>query len=164
MRRQMLSAVSAVVLVTYMGPDTADAQTAKDLVGTWTVVSNINTQPDGSKNDAFGATPKGMMICDPSGHFVLITVRPDLPKFASGNRNTGTPDENKAVVQGTIGLFGSYTVADKVLLLKVEAGTWPPFDGTDQKRPLTSFTPDDVVWTVASPAGGSSEVHWKRLR
>jgi hypothetical protein len=140
------------------------AQTAKELVGTWTLVSNINTQADGTKSDGFGANPKGMAIFQPDGHFVTLITRPDLPKFASGNRNTGTADENKAIVQGTIGLFGTYTMEGKTLVLKTESSTWPGWAGTDQKRPITSFAADDLIWTVAATVGGNSELHWKRIK
>jgi hypothetical protein len=40
----------------------AQAQTAKDLVGTWQHVANVNTAVDGKKTDAFGPNPKGMTI------------------------------------------------------------------------------------------------------
>jgi len=41
---------------------------------------------------------------------MLMTSRSDLPKFASNNRNDGTSDEYKAIVQGSIAHFGTYTV------------------------------------------------------
>jgi hypothetical protein len=39
--------------------------------------------------------------------------RADLPKFAANNRNVGTPEENKAIVQGSFAYFGTYTVTNK---------------------------------------------------
>jgi hypothetical protein len=44
------------------------------------------------------------------------------PKFASNNRATGTPEENKAVVQGLIAFFGTYSVneADRTFTMHVE--------------------------------------------
>src|SRR5262249_18568963 len=80
------------------------------------------------------------------------------------NRNTGTADENKAIVQGSIAHFGTYTVADKVITLKVEGGTWPAWTGTDQKRPIISLTGDDIKWSVAASIGGTTEVGWKRVK
>jgi hypothetical protein len=76
-------------------PTVAHAQTAQDLVGTWQLVSNTNVRQDGSKVDIFGSNPKGLYV-------FTSNVRPELPKFASNNRNEGTPDENKAIVQGSI--------------------------------------------------------------
>jgi hypothetical protein len=35
-----------------------------------------------------------------------------LPKFAAGNRLKGTDEENRGVVHGITGGFGTYTVID----------------------------------------------------
>ena len=47
----------------------AQAQTAKDLVGTWSLVSNVNTRADGSKN--LNETLKGIAMFDAGGNFIL---------------------------------------------------------------------------------------------
>ena len=51
-----------------------------------------------------------MMMVDAGGHISLTTLRSDRPKFQSNNRITGTADENKAIVQGSIAYFGTYVV------------------------------------------------------
>jgi hypothetical protein len=38
----------------------------------------------------------------------MIIARSDL-KFASNNRHVGTPEENKAFVEGSIAYFGTYS-------------------------------------------------------
>jgi len=145
-------------------PGAAVAQTAKDLVGTWTEVSNVNIHQDGSRADMFPAGSKGVFIFDGNGHYASVTLTSNLPKFASGNRNTGTPEENKAIVQGSLSHYGTYTVADKVITLKVEGSTWPAWTGTDQKRTIVSFTGDEIKWSLAASIGGTSEVGWKRVK
>jgi hypothetical protein len=73
--------------------------------------------------------------------------------------------ENKAIVQGSIAYFGTYSVVDKVLIQKVEGSTWPSWIGTDQKRPIISFMGDDIK--IANPAttlGGTSEATYKRMK
>jgi hypothetical protein len=144
--------------------DTATAQTAKDLVGTWTLVASTNVGHDGGKIDVWGPNPKGMYIFDDKGHFVIVNARPDLPKFVSNNRNQGTPDENKSIVQGSLSLFGTYSVADKVITYKVEASSWPAWTGTDQKRTITAFTDDELTYTLAGSIGGTSETKLRRLK
>jgi len=143
---------------------TATAQTAKDLVGTWTLVASTNVGQDGRKIDVFGPNPKGMYAFDDKGRFVIVNARPDLPKFASNNRNQGTPDENKAIVQGSLSLFGTYSVADKVITYKVEASSWPGWTGTEQKRTITSFTGDELTYTLVGSIGGTSETKIRRLK
>ena len=70
----------------------------EQLVGTWTLVS-ATVERDGRKIEAFGDNPLGYMIFTASGHFSWNFMRADRPKFASNNRQTGTPEENKAAVQ-----------------------------------------------------------------
>src|SRR6516165_4112614 len=94
----------------------AIAQSAKDLVGAWTAVSNTAEQ-GGVKSEPYGAPPLGMLIFEANGRYGLILSRKDVPKLASNSRMSGTADENKSVVQGTISHFGTYQVneADKTI-------------------------------------------------
>jgi hypothetical protein len=54
---------------------------------------------------------------DASGRFSFLILRANIPKFAANNVNQGTAEENKAVVQGMIAYFGTWSVdeASKVL-------------------------------------------------
>ena len=71
----------------------ASAQTAKDLVGAWTIVS-MTVEGDGKKSEPFGPNPIGTQIYDSSGRFASMVMRSDLPKVASSNRATSTPEES----------------------------------------------------------------------
>jgi lipocalin-like protein len=157
-----LATVALIVGAALPGP--AMAQTAKDLVGTWTNVKNINIRPDGSRVDVFGPKGAGLAIFDSSGRFAIVNINPETPKFASNNRAQGTADENKAAMLGGIALFGTYTVADKVINFKVEGSTYPNWTGTDQKRNVSTFTPDQFTWTLPASIGGTAEVTWKRIK
>ena len=145
-------------------PGAAAAQTAKDLVGTWTNVSNVNIRPDGSKAELFGPHGTGMAIFESNGRYMVMNLNPDVPKFASNSRAQGTPAENKAAVEGNIAHYGIYTVADKVVTLKIEGSSYPNWTGTEQKRPIISFTGDDLKWSIAASVGGTAEVGWKRIK
>jgi len=141
------------------------AQTAKDLAGTWTLVSVVNEQ-GGNKTDPFGPNPKGILVVDANGRYVIAFARADLPKVASNNRTTATPEENKAIVQGSLTHFGTLSVnaADKTLTFKIETSTFPNSDGTEQKRPFT-LTGDELQWTVpAASGGGTATAVWKRAK
>jgi hypothetical protein len=164
-RRSVLSLCAMTAFGLTLMPGSAFAQTAKDLVGTWKPVSTIVTGPDGRKSEPFGPNPNSILVFDANGRFVLVNTRPDLPKFASNNRMQGTAEENKAIVQGSIAYFGTYSVVDKVINHKVEGSTWPSWIGTDQKRTITFFTGDDL--TLANPAasvGGTGETAYKRIK
>jgi hypothetical protein len=140
----------------------------EQVVGTWIIVSVDNMRDDGSKTELFGPNPKGILIYTSDGHFTLVNMRGDLPKFAAKNRDQGTPEENKAVVQGSIAYFGTYTVdeADKIISARIEGSTYPNFiGGPDQKRLVTSVTADELTFVnPAASAGGKLQLVWKRVK
>jgi hypothetical protein len=143
--------------------------TAKDLVGTWTLVS-ITLEKDGKKIDFYGPNPQGQLMYDANGHFSVIITRSDLPKFASNNREAGTPEENEAIVHGSLAYFGTYSVSetDKIITSHVESSTFPNFNGIERK---TSFniSGDELSTTVVSGplttiGTGKSHLVWKRAK
>ena len=110
----MISSVltaSALIFGVFLPRGGAVAQTAKELVGMWTLVS-VTLEQDGKKTDMYGANPQGQAIFAPNGRFSIMFIRSDIPKFASSNREAGTPEENKAAVQGGIAYFGTYAVGE----------------------------------------------------
>jgi hypothetical protein len=139
------------------------AQTAKDLVGTWKLVSNVLDQ-NGTKSDQFGPSPNGVLFFESNGRYALVIARSDLAKFPGDGRSSGTPENNKAVVNGSIGHFGTYSVEDKAIVFHVEHSTFPNWDGGTQKRPVT-LKGEEMSFFVAtaSAGGGTSVVTWKRL-
>ena len=110
------------------------AQQAKDLVGTWTLVS-VTLEKDGKKTDFYGPNPQGQLTFDPAGRFTEVITRSDLPKFASNNRQAGTPEENKAAVQGSIAYFGTYSVSEteKVIMYHLETSTFPNWRSEERR-------------------------------
>jgi Lipocalin-like domain len=85
-----------------------------------------------------------------------------------GARTKGTPEENKAIVEGSFVVFGTYTVneSDHTLITHVEGSTFPNFDGADQKRSFT-LAGDELRYTnpVASIGQGVVvEAVWKRAK
>jgi hypothetical protein len=143
---------------------TAFAQSASDVVGTWTLVSSV-TEKDGARTDQFGPGAKGMLTLDPEGHFMLTIIGPDLPNFVSNNRAGGTAEENKAVVSKSIAMIGKYSVnsTDKTLTFKVDSATFPNWNGTEQKRLLASGSKDELKYiTPTASSGGVGTVTWRR--
>jgi hypothetical protein len=142
------------------------AQTANELAGRWTLVSNDIDQ-DGKKIDNFGPNPKGELMLDGSGHFILLNGRSDLPKIAAGSRVSGTAEENKAIVQGSIALYGTYSVdaTTKELVFNIEYSTYPNWKGQVQRRPF-AVAGDKLTYTVppAATGRGASHLVWQRVR
>jgi hypothetical protein len=145
------------------------AQQVNDLVGTWTLVS-ITLEKDGKKTDMYGANPQGLVMYDANGRVSVIITRSDLPKFASDNREAGTAEENKAIVQGSLAYFGTYSVSetDKIISTHIESSTFPNWNGVDRK---TSFniSGDELSTTVVSGPStsigtGKAYLVWKRAK
>src|ERR1700756_301513 len=134
------------------------------VVGTWTLVSEVAHQGE-KKTLPLGPNPLGSIMLDRGGRFILMIARPDLPKFAGNKRDAGTPEENKAVLAGSLAFFGTYSIndADNVLTLHPEASTFPNWVGADQKRYCT-VAGDEMKWTNRTPAIGAEfvELVWKR--
>ena len=155
--------------ILFTGHAVAQQKSMKEqLVGTWTLVSAASMSSDGSKVEVFGPNPKGTLIYTSDGHFALVQMRADLPKLAANNRAQGTQDENKAVVQGSIAYFGTYSVneVEKVVALQLEGSTFANLIGEgEQKRIVTSLSADDLKFAnPRTPSGATLEVGWKRAK
>ena len=133
-RRSMLITSVPMVLAAALLPSSVVAQekSLKDqLVGTWIFVSAQDVKPDGTKVDPWGPNPKGVAMYDAKGRFTFMIMRSDLPKFASNNRAQATAEEGKAVAQGMIAFYGTYTVNDGVLTTRIEGSSYPNLIGGD---------------------------------
>src|SRR6476661_10879057 len=65
-----VSIAFAVVIIIFSG--IANAQNVREqVVGTWTAVSQYVEQ-NGKKLEPFGSNPKGMVVYDRAGHFILV--------------------------------------------------------------------------------------------
>lgn len=156
-------AASALVLGVWT-PVLASAQpdTGQLAGSSWTLVSTSVDQ-GGKILHPYGERPTGIFMFDTNRHFSQIIIRSDLASIRSNNRENGTPEENKSVVQGSIAYFGTYAVEGNVVTLRIENSTFPNFKGTDQKRSFT-ITGDQLKWTNAVPSvgAGSATLVWKR--
>jgi hypothetical protein len=74
-----MTTVALLGIALFVAP--ASAQTAKDLVGAWTLVSDENVRPDGSRVQAMGLDPQGLLI------FVTVQSRPASCLGAPGSRS-----------------------------------------------------------------------------
>jgi hypothetical protein len=169
MKRLILPLITASALIfgLILPKEEAVAQTAGELVGTWTLVS-ITIERDGKKTDFFGPNPQGQEMHAPNGRVSVIITRSDLPKFAANNRGEGTPEENKAVVQGSIAYFGTSSVndTDKTITTHIEGCTFPNWIGTDRKVSF-NLSGDELSTTgisASSTGTGIVRLVWKRSK
>ncbi len=143
----------------------ADKPLHEQIVGAWMYVSADTVRADGSRAPMYGPHPQGLIIFDASGRYALVNARDDLPRFASNSRVDGSPEENKAIVQGSIAHFGRYSVDEKArtITFQIDTSTFPNWNGVVQKRPFT-LVGDELKWTTPSASGGGSgEIVLKRV-
>jgi Lipocalin-like domain len=160
----------ATVLAVGIGASAATAQTGptlrEQLIGTWDFIIAEIVTADGQKTFPFGERPKGMLIFTASGHFSQVHVSDDLPKIASANRLAGTPEQNTAIVHGSLALFGTYTVdeAKKTLTFHIVASTFANQQGTSQTRTIDRLTADEFVNTNPGASRDTPAVASNRYR
>lgn len=166
--RKITHAITVCVIIAAPGVwSEAFAQSKTELVGSYSLVSAVATRADGSKYNPIGPTPKGRLMLDGDGRYSLLILSDGLPKFASNNRAKGTAEENRAIVQGSNCHFGTYEVneAERTIVFHIEVGTFPNWNGTQQRRHFTRIG-DELKYTLQGGSGGSqsTELIWKRMK
>jgi hypothetical protein len=128
----------------------------EQIVGSWNFVVAEVVAPDGKKSFPFGETPTGILIFTAGGQFAQIHVASDVPKLASNNRLTGTPEEYATIMRRTISLFGTYSVNEekKTVTFHIVSSTYPNFAGEAQERTIDKLTADEFINTNPNVAGG----------
>lgn len=150
-----LSAITVVTLfstvISAMSSSTAQAQSAKDLVGSWRLVSTANTNAQGNKVEPFGPHPLGSYTFDATGHFTQVIV----------------PGENGSTAS-VLAAFGDYTVTNdgKTLVRYILGSQDSSVVGEDLPVNFT-LANDQMTVSNSSPSVNSSahaESVWKRVR
>jgi len=137
----------------------------EQLVGTWTYVSSTAKLPDGSP--LWGPNPRSLLIFTDNGRFSWQVFRSDRPQVGSNDRRNTSPDENKAIMEGSLAYFGTYSVneADKTLISRIEGATFPNSEGEEQKRIITRLTVDELRYANSETTlGANVEAVWRRVR
>ena len=167
-----LRTIAAAMIAVALSACSAAAQQANSLkdqiVGTWNFVVAEVTAPDGKKSFPFGETPKGVLIFTADGHFAQIHVAGDVPKIASNNRLTGTPEEYAEIMRRSLSVFGTYAVdeANRTVTYNIVSASFPNWQGEAQTRTIDKLTADEFVNTNPGVAGwrGSASNFYRRVK
>jgi hypothetical protein len=161
---RIMASYAAFVLFICFGAAGAQAQTAQDLVGTWTLAS-ATIRSGEVKMDMFGPDPSGTLMFGRDGHYALIFLRRDLPKLTSNNRLSQTVEESRDITKGSIAHFGTYAVDEtgKFLVLRIESSTFPNWAGAEQRRPF-SLSGDALTYISPGSTGVATEVVLRRAK
>ena len=170
MNRRCILGLCAIALISFPAfPDIAVAQgkSLKDqLVGTWIYVSSTGKRDDGSAVDRPPA--QGALTYTADGRFHFITVRNDVPKYASNDPSRPSPEEAMAVASGVVAYTGTYTLDEstKTAHLNIETSSVPNLVGApNQRRIVTSITDEELkITNPRTPAGVTLELVFKRAK
>ena len=112
------------------------AQSAGPLVGTWRLVSWESRDSDGNVSYPMGRDATGQVMFDSTGSVSIQLMQRNRPRFASGDRAIGTPDEIRAAFVGLLAYYGRYTLdaSSGTLRIRVEGASFPNMIGTEQVR------------------------------
>ena len=144
----------------------AEAQYASPIAGTWTLAAADLLHADGTRTTDYGAAPKGLLIVDARGHYSLQIFKAERPRFASGDKVTGTAAELQAAVLGSSTHFGrmSLDTVAHVLTVNIEGASFPNQEGTQQKRAYV-LEGDQLSYHVPARADGNTPITvWRRVR
>lgn len=136
-------------------------------VGTWRPTSaTIDAQ--GATTNIYGPTPAGQLIFTEDMRYSVILHDPRIARFASNVRGEGTDAENRAALNGSIALYGSYTVDGEGVFSGnvVEGSTFPNWIGDRRTRESLRMVVegDKLIETFQRPSGPRIRIVWERVR
>jgi hypothetical protein len=161
-----LSAIAALGLALLPSSIVAQQGTLKQqLTGTWTFVSC--EVPANATRQPVCVNPNGILILDASGRYAQVQAargRPQPTTTGPQNRVDVAPDYYKAIAQGVVANFGTWSVneVDRTMTRKTEGALFPNAEGVETKFSV-SLTGDEVKFGVANnPTGGATV--WRRAK
>jgi hypothetical protein len=157
-----IAAVAGLLATTSLRAGSA----ASPLAGTWTLVAADVVHADGSRDRDYGAAPKGLLLIDGEGIYSLQIFKAERPRFAGGDRATGTEVEFKAAVLGSSTHFGEISIdkAAGTLTFKIDAASFPNWEGAAQTRRY-ELNGDELSYRVPPRPNGDVPISvWRRLK
>lgn len=139
------------------------------LAGTWTLRATEIIRPDGTRvtDPAYGSDAKGFLMVDGEGRYSLQIFRPGRPRFASGDKKRGTPQEYESSVLGMSTHTGRIVVdtEHRTLQFQIDLAAYPNWEHTTQTRQF-QLSGDELSYQVPAAAGaGMIAVSvWRRAK
>src|SRR3954464_1404275 len=136
------------------------------VVGTWTLTAAERLLPDGTRVADYGTNPHGLVVFTGDGYYSVQIYRAERPRFSSGDKLKGTPEEYKEASLGMSVHFGRYTVdpAKGTIAFHIDRASFPNWDDTTQVRAY-ALKGDELSWKVpARPDGSIPVTRLQRVR
>ncbi|MEO7211502.1 lipocalin-like domain-containing protein [Mucilaginibacter sp.] len=139
------------------------------LAGTWTLKAAEVILPDGTHitDPGLGKDAKGILMVDADGQYSLQIFRPDRPKFVSGDKKRGTPEEYESALLGLSTHVGHIKIdtANKLLQFDIDYAAFPNWNRTTQIRQFT-LKGDELYYQLPATAGAGTIAAsiWTRVK
>ncbi len=160
-RRAVLTAMAALVLATPVL-----AQTLNKVGGTWRMAA-ATVEVNGKTLLPYGPEPQGKLVFTTDMHFVEFMHDPRIPRFKSNERGGGTDAENRAVLAGSLALYGRYTVDAEGNFSgnTVEGSSFPNWigDARTTKELRMEVEGNRMTEHFQRPGGAKVTIVWERL-
>jgi hypothetical protein len=107
-----------------------------ELIGTWTLVSYVETPVNGSPQRSVRGKPEGILMYAPDGYMSAQLMRPGRGTFASGDMFKGTPEEFADEAIGYLAYSGPFHVDEvtRTLTHSMSVSLFPGWVGQTQPR------------------------------
>lgn len=155
----------ALSLLFAAGVVRAQTRAAPSLEGVWTLVAAEVRHPDGSVARDYGNAPAGRLTIDVEGRYALQIFNTARPRFASGDRANGTPDEYRGTVMGLSTHYGTLEIDPAVgtLTFNIEQASYANWNGAIQRRQY-ELDGDQLTYRVPPRPNGDVPVSiWRRV-
>jgi len=138
------------------------------LQGTWVMASAYEILADGTRTTNYGEHPNGLLMIDKDGRYSLQIFRANRPKFSSGDKTRGTPEEYRQSVLGASTHTGRVQIdaLKGKLIFTIDAASYPNWEGTQQIRDYT-FKDGTLTYFVPASASGNGTIAysiWQRAQ
>lgn len=141
--------------------------TTHTLAGTWELERAEIRHADGTitVDPNYGSDAKGVLMVDRDGRYSLQIVRPGRPKFATGDKARGTPEEYRATLLGLSTHTGRISVDEAAhrLVFAIELAAYPNWENTRQVRDYR-LADDQLSYQLPPGPDGTSLISvWRRV-
>ena len=146
-------------MTTFMSMAQTNLSQPGPLSGTWTLKAAQVILPDGKRvtDPAYGDSAKGILMIDANGQYSLQIFKPDRPKFSSGDKKHGTPDEYASALLGLSTHTGHVRVdsAQALLFFDIDYAAYPNWNHTTQARKFR-LSGNELYYEVPPSAGAGT--------
>jgi hypothetical protein len=136
------------------------------LVGTYRLEEFRDIADDGEVRHPLGLEPVGFITYGPERYMSAVLMAADRPPFTGGDLMAGTTDERSAAFGTASAYAGRWHIEGEEVVHELEAGTFPNWTGTVQRRPFRLDGDELHLFPPRLLMNGKmrrSELRWRRL-